>query len=100
MHYFKSLGYAVNLDDIWDIHIGTTPPTFSWLGNYKSNGVINIKITFTNQFSKEITIEGLNHKNFLTLSNDIQTEVSNLYNTKEPKIAKEDPTENVIKEAS
>jgi hypothetical protein len=96
MHYFENLGLGLDPNIVVEFHIGQNPPTTNWLGNPKSDGKIIIKLVYKTGTVKVITREKLNREAYDLSLDKIRDELSSYFCNITPKIAKEDPTENVI----
>lgn len=99
MHYFKNLGLLVDPSEIVKIHIGREADKTDVFGKSKHVGTVKIVITYQNKVMETISIGGLDYQGIVQTIEKIEKEISEYFCSKEPKEAKEDPTDNIFFQA-
>jgi hypothetical protein len=96
MHYFKTLGLALDPEDIKEYHIGRESPTKNWLDKPRADGKVVVNLFRKNGKESTITTGNLNAEDLAKFYNETVKELEEFFCEKQLKIAKEDPTETVL----
>jgi hypothetical protein len=98
MHYFEHLQLGLNTEAIDSFHVGHSVPVFGFWGQ-KEKGKILVTFTYKNTTgSRTVTITVNKPEEFDKQLKQVKDELSAYFCSKPIKEAKEDPTENVLKD--